>query len=70
MPLPTQGKPHLNRQEEMSWSSFRRRRVPWCGRPDLNRRSSSSWYFVCVGLLARALELELSRKGAAILCVQ
>jgi len=28
MPLPTRGKPHLNRQEEMSWSSFRRRRAP------------------------------------------
>jgi hypothetical protein len=25
MPLPTRGKPHLNRQEEMSWSSCRRR---------------------------------------------
>jgi len=42
--------------------------VGWCGRPGLNRRSSSFLVF-CVGLLARALELELSRKGAAILCI-
>ena len=40
MPLPTRGKPYLNRQEEMSWSSFRRR-VTWCAPPPKENKGNT-----------------------------